>query len=59
MTTTSLVSAFKLSGIPPAKIGVPQIEFELKINNNGILEVFGLENAVSYTLLNITDINNE
>jgi len=34
-----ILGTFRLSGIPQAKRGVPQIEVELSVNNSGILEV--------------------
>jgi len=44
-----MLGTFKLSGIPPAPAGIPQIEIELKINASGVLDVSAKELSTGTT----------
>lgn len=42
----NLLGKFKLTGIPPARRGVPQIEVTFDLDINGILNVSTVDNII-------------
>jgi heat shock protein 5 len=44
-SANNLLGSFELTGIPPARRGVPQIEVTFTIDSNGLLEVSAVDMA--------------